>query len=271
MRSIARLKPSREAKRDTGRSGASAQLARGTVIAAVSLAVAGGLLVYACSGPQTAAPSAGAPAVGSPARLPDGTTLLATLRGTAPRYPSPGRSPAGRVPGTWYGARSTLPVVASRPGWMQVRLARRPNGSTAWIPASDVKLSTTPYRIVVNLATTHLTLYKQDRKVFSAPVGVGTKTYPTPTGQYFLAFFEAPPESSSGYGAFIMVTSAHSETISNWAGSGDAVIGIHGPLDSSREIGTTGARVSHGCIRLHEADLLRLRDVPPGAPIDIVR
>ena len=175
------------------------------------------------------------------------------------------------MPGTWYGARSTLPVVASRPGWMQVRLARRPNGSTAWIPASDVKLSTTPYRIVVNLATTHLTLYKQDRKVFSAPVGVGTKTYSTPTGQYFLAFFEAPPESSSGYGAFIMVTSAHSETISNWAGSGDAVIGIHGPLDSSREIGTTGARVSHGCIRLHEADLLRLRDVPPGAPIDIVR
>ena len=50
----------------------------------------------------------------------------------------------------------------------------------------------------------------------------------TPPGQYFAAFFEATP--SAGYGPFIMVTSAHSTSIANWEGSGDAVIGIHGPL-----------------------------------------
>ncbi len=69
-----------------------------------------------------------------------------------------------------------------------------------------------------------------------------------------------------GAGAFIMVTSAHSDSISNWEGSGDALIGIHGPLGSGQEIGTTGARISHGCVRLHEADLLRLRDVPQAVP-----
>jgi lipoprotein-anchoring transpeptidase ErfK/SrfK len=128
----------------------------------------------------------------------------------------------------------------------------------------------TPYRIVINLATTHLTLYKDNRMVFSAPVGAGTRADPTPTGQYFVAFLEAPPKSDPGYGAFIMVISAHSDAISNWQGSDDAVIGIHGPLGGDKEIGTTGARISHGCIRLHENDLLKLRDVPPGSPVDIV-
>ena len=44
----------------------------------------------------------------------------------------------------------------------------------------------------------------------------------------------------------------------------------HGPLGSGQVIGTTGARISHGCIRLQEAALLRLRKVPPGTPIDIL-
>jgi lipoprotein-anchoring transpeptidase ErfK/SrfK len=85
-----------------------------------------------------------------------------------------------------------------------------------------------------------------------------------------VAFLERPPVANVGYGAFIMVTSDHSDTIKDWEGSGDAVIGIHGPLGDDREIGTTGARISHGCIRLHEAALLRLRAVSVGTPIDII-
>ena len=63
---------------------------------------------------------------------------------------------------------------------------------------------------------------------------------------------------------------AHSDTISDWDDSGDAVIGIHGPLGNDEEIGTADARISHGCIRLRERDLLRMLDVPPGSPIDIL-
>jgi lipoprotein-anchoring transpeptidase ErfK/SrfK len=66
-----------------------------------------------------------------------------------------------------------------------------------------------------------------------------------------------------------MVTSAHSSGITNWDKSGDAMVAIHGPLFSGRQIGTTGARVSHGCIRMQEKDLLRLRDLPMGSPIFI--
>jgi lipoprotein-anchoring transpeptidase ErfK/SrfK len=106
--------------------------------------------------------------------------------------------------------------------------------------------------------------------VFSARAGVGSPGDPTPAGQYFVAFDEPPPQPGVGYGPFVMVTSAHSPAISDWEGSGDAVIGIHGPLGMDAAIGTTGARISHGCIRLHEQALDKLSAVPPGTPIDIV-
>jgi len=149
-----------------------------------------------------------------------------------------------------------------------VRLAQRPNGSTAWVRDGDVDTAVSPYRIVINLRTTHLTLYRSGQPVFSAPVGVGLSAYPTPTGQYFVAFLAAPP--NPGYGAFVMVTSAHSDTITDWESSGDALVALHGPLGSDRQIATTGAAVSHGCVRLHESDLVQLRPVPVGSPIDIV-
>jgi lipoprotein-anchoring transpeptidase ErfK/SrfK len=133
-----------------------------------------------------------------------------------------------------------------------------------------VTLGSTPYRIVVDLTTTHLSLYDRDRLVFSAPAGVGVPGDPTPTGEFFVAFDEQPPEAGVGYGPFVMVTSAYSPTIADWEGSGDAVIGIHGPLGMDSEIGTTGAPISHGCIRLHDQALERLSMVPPGTPIDIV-
>ncbi len=67
-----------------------------------------------------------------------------------------------------------------------------------------------------------------------------------------------------------MVTSAHSKTQTDWEQSGDGMIGIHGPLGADVKIGTTGTRVSHGCIRLHLPDLRKLRPVPAGSPIYIV-
>ena len=198
------------------------------------------------------------------------STMLATVLSTTPRYASPGRLAAGTVPASWYDRPSVLPVIATTPGWVDVRLAQRPNGSTAWLPDSDVTLGRTPYRIVINAATTQLALYDAGRLVFSAPAGVGTTEDPTPPGEYFVAFDEQPPQPNSGYGPFIIVTSAHSPAIADWEGSGDAVIGIHGPLGDDTEIGTSGARISHGCVRLHDEALERLAEVPPGTPIDVV-
>lgn len=264
-----------------------------TGIAIAGTAVLAGLALSSCGGqasPAAAAravakpvarrPSAGShrivaaarrgPGTGLPSPGPGGTEL-ATLRSSAPAYASPARRPTGTVPAAWYGRPSVLPVIAARPGWVRVRLQRRPDESTAWIQDRYVRFSSTPFRIVVNLAATRLSLYDHGRLVLAAPAGVGTLSDPTPSGQFFVAFDEAPPQPNPGYGPFIMVTSAHSRAISDWAGSGDAIIGIHGPIGASGEIGTTGARVSHGCVRLHVRSLRRLATVPPGTPVDIVR
>lgn len=146
------------------------------------------------------------------------------------------------------------------------RLATRPNGATAWVRGPDVTITSTP-RIVVDLRARHLELLRAGKVILDTPAAIGTAADPIPAGAYFPAFFEKPV--SPGYGPFIIVTSAHSTTIGDWEGSGDALAGIHGPLGGDAAIGTTGARLSHGCIRLHVPALTQLRDLPAGTPLTI--
>jgi lipoprotein-anchoring transpeptidase ErfK/SrfK len=202
------------------------------------------------------------------AAAPPGSTLVANVHKSIPGYANPKDAPTVTIAPTWHGAASALPVVWAAPGWVDVGLPQRPNGSTAWVRDSDVTFSSTAYRIVINLQSTSLSLYKSGQLQFTVPAGVGTSVDPTPTGHFFVAFFAAPP--SPGYGSFVIVSSAHSNTISDWESSGDALMAIHGPLGDDSEIGTTGAHISHGCVRLHNADLVRLRGVPTGTPIDVV-
>lgn len=193
---------------------------------------------------------------------------MATLSKPAVEYASPDGEPVGQLAASWYGQPSALPVIDQRPGYLRVRLAQRPNESTAWIKSDGVQLVTTAYRIVITLATRHLALYRDGKLVMNAPAGIGTGTDPTPTGHFFAAFFAEAP--SPGWGPFLLLTSAHSNAISDWEKTGDAITAIHGPLDSDAQIGTTGAQLSHGCVRLHTTDLEQLRAVPAGSPIDIV-
>lgn len=110
--------------------------------------LAAGLSVAACGNPaaRPGSPPALHATVGSlGTTAPTGTsvppsTVVATLHASIPRFVAPGGAQNGTVPGSWYSSPSALPVVGSRPGWLQVRLAQRPNGSTAWVLASDVAL-----------------------------------------------------------------------------------------------------------------------------------
>ena len=223
--------------------------------------------------PQTVpAPTVPATTVPAPVRLPPlapGSTFTVSPQGSIPGSPSPGALPDRVVPAAWYGVPSVLPVIAEQPGWLQVRLAQRPNETTTWVPIGDVAVTSTPYRIVVSLTSEHLVLYDSDQPVLDVPIGIGTPRTPTVTGHFFIAMKVAPP--SPGYGPFVLGTSAHSDTITDWGGSGDAVVAIHGPIDAAADarIGTTGAAVSNGCIRLHIRDLVQLDAVPPGTPLDI--
>lgn len=194
--------------------------------------------------------------------------LVAKLTSTTIAYRFPGGPLASPVAPSWYGSPLSLPVIASRGGELEVRLPTRPNGTTTWISRSAVHLYRSPYRIVVDLDKLRLLVFRNNKLVLDAPAGTGTVADPTPTGHFFVAFFAKAP--SPAWGPFVLVTSAHSNAISDWEESGDAIVAIHGSLGAGHEIGLTGARVSHGCVRLHRVDLVQLRAVPDGSPVNIV-
>ena len=264
MRTSSRRRPRASAPSPSPRPRVAVGIATAAIASAAALATG---CSHAAPARPAVAPQAPARTAPEPVTVPAGWSLIATAKGAIPRFATPGGRDDGTVPGRWYGSLSSLPVIGQRPGWFRVRLVTRPNGSTAWVRAADVTITDTPYRIVVSLAAERLRLYRLGRQIMNAPAGIGTKQDPTPTGHYFVAMLEESP--SAGYGPFILVTSAHSDAISDWEGSDDAVIGIHGPLGEGSLIGTTGAALSHGCIRLQLPELARLRPVPVGTPITI--
>jgi lipoprotein-anchoring transpeptidase ErfK/SrfK len=208
-----------------------------------------------------------APKGGVPEAAREGPYRIAHLSGDVPAYAGPGGEADGMVAGSWWGYPSALPVLEEEAGYLLVRVQQRPNESTAWIAAEGVEITETPYRVVVDLAEHRVRLLNRGDVELDVPAIVGRPATPTPAGHFFVTMLQPGP--SAGYGKEVLVLSAHSETIDNWAGSGDAVTAIHGPLGNEASVDQAGA-VSNGCIRLHLADLDALAQVvPPGAPVDI--
>lgn len=198
------------------------------------------------------------------------STMLATPNDPVIRaYDRPDGKDIGTV-GTWYGRKMTMPVVQEQGDWLLVMRPERPNGSIGWVRRGEVTLSSTAYRIVIRLAETRLYVYKDGFEEWSAPVGIGKDSTPTAPGNFFVAVIEKP--GPHGYGPVVLDTSGHSEAIQSWQGSGDAITSIHGPISASSaaRIGTTGTKISNGCIRMHTEDQLKLDVIPLGTPVDIV-
>jgi hypothetical protein len=136
--------------------------------------------------------------------------------------------------------------------WYRIRLAGRPNGRTGWIAGGRLEWlrSTRRVRLVVNRATRTLTVLRGGRRVRRFPIAVGTPGARTPAGSFYLAAAWRPAEPI--YGAWAIETSAGA-TITDWPGGG--MIGIHG----TNQPQLIGQAVSHGCIRMRNADILTLR------------
>ncbi len=79
-------------------------------------------------------------------------------------YDSPGAAEStGSLPNptTEHVPLAFLVKAHGPPGWLQVQVARRPNGSTAWIHESDVALRTVDNRIKVEVEARRLTVYRE--------------------------------------------------------------------------------------------------------------
>jgi lipoprotein-anchoring transpeptidase ErfK/SrfK len=237
-------------------------------IATLAATLGGVTAASASSSAHHSTTTTSVPALNRAGDAPYGDTLIATLTKSVEAWAGPGTGRHRVISDKWHGNLLATPVIAAQSGYYEIRLPGRPNGSTTWVRQKDVLTSVTPYRIVISIDQTWLKLFKRNQLVMKAPAGVGTKQYPTPTGRFFVAFYAQPP--SKGYGPFIMVTSAHSTTITDWEDSGDAMVAIHGPLGSQSQISPHGARVSHGCVRLLLPAQKKLSHVPDGTPVYIL-
>jgi hypothetical protein len=149
--------------------------------------------------------------------------------------------------------------------WLKVRIPKRPNGRTGWVRASALgALHTVHTQLRVNRHTLRVTLYDRGRKRFSARIGVGKAATPTPAGHFWIRE-KFRVGGHTLYGPRAIGTSAYAPTLSEWPGGG--VVGLHGTDEPQLIPG----RPSHGCIRLRNADILRLyRLAPTGTPVDIL-
>ena len=108
------------------------------------------------------------------------------------------------------------------------------------------------------------TLLRDGRPVMQARVGVGLPESPTPRGRFYIRN-KLVRYRSPFYGPMAFGTSARSAVLTDWPGGG--FIGIHG----TNRPGLLPGRVSHGCIRMRNADIKRLaRLMPVGTPVEIV-
>jgi hypothetical protein len=164
--------------------------------------------------------------------------------------------------------RNVVQVLAraTRQGrvWVRVRLAALPNGRTGWVPRSALGgYGVVHTHLVVDRAALTATLLRDGKPVFRAPVGIGTVRWPTPAGRFYVRV-ELRRYASAFYGPVAFGTSARSAVLTDWPAGG--FVGIHG---TDRPDLVPG-RVSHGCIRLRNRDVLRLASLMPvGTPITI--
>jgi len=154
-------------------------------------------------------------------------------------------------------------VVGSQPGWWQVQLPVRPNGTTGWVAANQLATSTVTDFLLASLSSYRLDHYRNGKLVDSFPIGIGVPATPTPTGTFYIWAIQDAP--GPPYDPVILALSAFSPTLGNWPYGG--IVGVHGWQDPS----VVGKQVSNGCLRMHPADVSKLeQNLPLGTPIQIV-
>jgi L,D-transpeptidase catalytic domain len=148
--------------------------------------------------------------------------------------------------------------------WAKIRVPKRPNGVTGWVPRGALRQYTTVREFIdLNRSTLRATLYRSGRKIMSARVGIGTAANPTPRGRFYIRE-KFRVKGNPVYGPYAMGTSAYAPRLTDWPGGG--VVGLHG----TNQPGLIPGRPSHGCIRLRNEAITRLyRLVPRGTPIHI--
>jgi lipoprotein-anchoring transpeptidase ErfK/SrfK len=216
------------------------------------------------------APATGAAGVVTDVYRPGVSTRFAYVNFsvTARAWPARGAPPVGHLRRRTHEGTDELVLVraiARGGAWLKVELPVRPTGTTGWIPRWSVgELRRTTTWLRIDRRYLRATLVDGGRVVWRAPVGIGRRSSPTPAGSFYIRDRLVPRRKDTMYGALALGLSARSEALTDWPGGG--FIGIHG----TNRPGQVPGRISHGCVRLRNRDILALDALMPvGTPVTI--
>jgi lipoprotein-anchoring transpeptidase ErfK/SrfK len=215
---------------------------------------------------QLGAGTTAAPVLAPPATSGEFRYTVAQVESTSifvfaePGAAAPARELANPLPS---GAPLTFLVNQEVPGWLEVHLPVRPNGSRGWVRVGDVSLTGHDFRVEVRLSEHTLAVFEGDEVLFQEPVGLGRSPTPTPGGLFYLLELIEPEDPEGPYGPFAFGLSGFSEELLSYRG-GDGRLGLHG-TDQPDLVGTD---VSAGCLRVSNETIAQLsRLLPLGTPV----
>jgi hypothetical protein len=180
--------------------------------------------------------------------------------------PRPDAPRVGRIKTrTFVGSREAVVVLGRWRDWSRVRYARL-GRQVGWVPTRALwPSSVTRTRIDVDLRARRLRAYDDGRLRLTVRVAIGAPSSPTPRGTFFLRErVRVIDAATSPYGPLALGLNTFSRYRTGWRGGGQ--VAIHG----TNAPALIGRSASNGCIRLRNADILRLgRLVSVGTPVRV--
>jgi hypothetical protein len=165
---------------------------------------------------------------------------------------------------------TSLLVLASKRGpsgrlFLKLLLPKRPNGSVGWVPADELKLHATTWRVEIKTGAKVGLVFHAGHVVKRFPVIVGASSTPTPQGLTAVQDRRKQANPNGFYGPWILALDARSSAYQEFLG-GPGTIAIHGAGAGN----PLGLAISHGCVRVSPAlDAYLGPRLVPGTPISI--
>lgn len=191
-------------------------------------------------------------------------SAVATIA-ASPGSPHPSSAPASSpVP-------SPQPQVTTAPaaGAASAEQAPHPGIALALQTALNPSTLVEQSGVVVDLSDRQVRLYKNWALQATYAIAIGREGWETPTGKFSVTNMQIDPVWRQPFTGEIVPSGPGNPLGSRWIGiwsDGEHEIGLHG----TNEEDLIGQAVSHGCIRLREADIQALYDqISVGTPVEI--
>ena len=136
--------------------------------------------------------------------------------------------------------------------------------------ASETAPETYALSLVLSLSARRVSVYRGDMLVASYAVAVGREGWNTPTGEFTVFQKKTNPAWEHPFTGEVLPPGPENPLGARWIGfwsDGTNSIGFHGTPDES----VIGSAVSHGCVRMHNEDVLALYEqVGLDTPVTVV-